>query len=286
MATRSVEENVKKARSAFFKMGGIGAFQGDLSPLSTKSVITTCVLPVLLYGCENWILSERNMVKLNSAVGELCKRALRWPRHFSNTAAMVVLGLDSARVSVLMRKLFFLYRLLDGRENVGSVVMSTLIDDVESVVLVQECRDLEEKFGTAFADCFLRDKGTVSMCEVKEKLRRLDREMLLEKCDVMYPVVADIERKVGWRHLWETALDLGYRHTRGLQALSRLMCHHGRGMKPCPLCDSELSTSLLDHVLAVHDNKLRVGLTSSDIVERLLTNDIKFVYCFWSLFFV
>ena len=56
MATRSVEENVKKAWSAFFKMGSIGAFQGDLSPLSTKSVINTCVLPVLLYGCENWIL--------------------------------------------------------------------------------------------------------------------------------------------------------------------------------------------------------------------------------------
>ena len=64
-------------------------------------MITTCVLPVLLYGCENWILSEGNMVKLNSAVGELCKQALRWPQHFSNTAAMVVLGSDSARVSVL-----------------------------------------------------------------------------------------------------------------------------------------------------------------------------------------
>ena len=109
--------------------------------------------------------------------------------------------------------------------------------------------------------------------------------MLLEKC-MMYPVVADIERKIGWRHLWETALDLGYRHTRDLQALSRLMCHHGRGMKPCPLCDCELSTtSLLDHVLAVHDDKIRVfGLTPSNIVERLLSNDIKFVYCFWSLF--
>ena len=72
-------------------------------------------------------------------------------------------------------------------------------------------------------------------------------------------MVADIERKIGWRHLWEIALDLGYRHTRGLQAL-RLMCHHGRGIKPCPLCDCKLmSISLLDHVLAVHDNKLQIG---------------------------
>ena len=65
MATRCVEENAKKARGAFFKLGGIGTFQGDLSPLSTNSVIDTCVLPVLLYGSENWFLSEGNLVKLN-----------------------------------------------------------------------------------------------------------------------------------------------------------------------------------------------------------------------------
>ena len=49
LATKSVEENVKKARRAFFHFGSIGAFQGDLSPLSTKSFIEVCVIPVLLY---------------------------------------------------------------------------------------------------------------------------------------------------------------------------------------------------------------------------------------------
>ena len=130
----------------------------------------------------------------------------------------------------------------------------------------------------------MRDEGVVSICEVKKELRRLDRTLLLEKCDVTYPIIADIERKVGWRHLWETALDLGFRHTRGLQALSRLMCHHGRGMKLCPLCDCELSMSLLDHVLAVHGDKLRNRLTTSEIVEQLLVADIQFVYYFWCLF--
>ncbi len=53
---------------------------------------------------------------MNSAVGELCKRALRWPQQFSNTAAMIVLGMDSATVNVLTRKLGVLHNLLDGRE--------------------------------------------------------------------------------------------------------------------------------------------------------------------------
>ena len=56
-AKKAVEENVMKARRSFL-MYPMGAFQGDLSPLSTRSVIETCVVPVLLYGCENWILSD------------------------------------------------------------------------------------------------------------------------------------------------------------------------------------------------------------------------------------
>ena len=45
------------------------------------------------------------------------------------------------------------------------------MDDVESVVLIRECRGLEEEFGTDFTDCFLRDRSAASICEVKEKLR-------------------------------------------------------------------------------------------------------------------
>ena len=50
LASRAVEENIQKARRAFFHFGSIGAFQDDLSPLSIRSVVETCVVPVLLYG--------------------------------------------------------------------------------------------------------------------------------------------------------------------------------------------------------------------------------------------
>ena len=55
LTSHAVEENIQKARQAFFHFGSIRGFQGDLSPLSTRSVVETCVVPVLLYGCENWI---------------------------------------------------------------------------------------------------------------------------------------------------------------------------------------------------------------------------------------
>ena len=69
--------NIGKARRSFFLHGSIGAFQGDLNPLSTRSIIETCVLPVLLSGCENWILSSKCHVELESFIGEMAKRALK-----------------------------------------------------------------------------------------------------------------------------------------------------------------------------------------------------------------
>ena len=43
-------ENVKKARRSFFHYGGIGVFQGDLSPLSFRSVVEVwcCCMDVIL----------------------------------------------------------------------------------------------------------------------------------------------------------------------------------------------------------------------------------------------
>ena len=54
-----------------------------------------CVLPVLSYGCENWLLSEVSIVKLESFQGELAKRMLKWIKHISNTAACITTRLQS-----------------------------------------------------------------------------------------------------------------------------------------------------------------------------------------------
>ena len=66
--------------------------------------------PVLLYGCENWLLSDVLIDQLNCLLGELAKRALKWPKHHSNTAAMVALGIELAEARMLERKLGFLAR--------------------------------------------------------------------------------------------------------------------------------------------------------------------------------
>ena len=80
--SKSIEENINKARQAFFHFSSIGVFCGDISPLSSRSVLETCVMPILLYGSENWILTESIPKKLESLQGELAKRILKWPNTY------------------------------------------------------------------------------------------------------------------------------------------------------------------------------------------------------------
>ena len=69
MATRAVEENIKKAFSCMVALV-CSNFLGDLSPLSSWSVVEVCVMPscfmvvrtgLFLRSCrDNWNLSERD----------------------------------------------------------------------------------------------------------------------------------------------------------------------------------------------------------------------------------
>ena len=82
-ASKQVDENIKKARRTLFHYGTLGTFQGNLNPLSTGSIIQTCVMPVLMYGSENWVLTDKSIVQLESFLREMAKRAkraLKWLR--------------------------------------------------------------------------------------------------------------------------------------------------------------------------------------------------------------
>ena len=75
----------------------------------------------------------------------------------------------------------------------------------------------------------------VGMKEVKKIVKEVDRKLLLSRCRGKAPMVASVGEDGGWLRLWDEALNLGERHTKGLKNLSRVLSHHGRGSKPCPL---------------------------------------------------
>ena len=140
----TIEHNVVKARKVFFGYGSIGAYQGAISPLSCRSLIETCVVPILLYGCENWSLCDSSLKILNSFLGEFCKRILKLPKWYSNTASMIVLDCPSAEARCLTWKLCFLRRITDQSsashaDTLSSRILLALSDDIESVCLIREC---------------------------------------------------------------------------------------------------------------------------------------------------
>ena len=85
-ATKAVDEAIKKARRAFFAYGAMGAFQGKLNPLSGKTIFDTCVVPVLLFGSENWILTDSHLDQLEAFQGEIGRRILKLSKFHSTLA--------------------------------------------------------------------------------------------------------------------------------------------------------------------------------------------------------
>ena len=67
-----------KVKQAFFHYKGTGVFQGDLNPLSSRLVLVMYVIPTLLNGCENWLMTQALVdQRMELFQGELVKRSLK-----------------------------------------------------------------------------------------------------------------------------------------------------------------------------------------------------------------
>ena len=67
--------------------------------------------------------------------------------------------------------------------------MRSLSDDVESLCLVKDCRELEIYYGTNLTDT---DADTISRLAIRKTLLVLDRDKLVEKCSMKSPSIACI----------------------------------------------------------------------------------------------
>ena len=118
---------------------------------------------------------------------------------------------------------------------VESATMHSLLDYPDSICIVRECRELEPSFRTQFTDQLLAEADNVSVRGIKNQLLEIDKEIMLATCDTKAPLIADVCKCSGaWPAVWDSARHLGSRHTLGLQSLTRLLAHHGRGSSPCP----------------------------------------------------
>ena len=149
-ASLYVNENIKKARKAFFAIGSLGAFQGELNPLSTSNIFETCNLLVQLYGYETCSLDTSCLSALESFQCEIGRRILRLPKHYSGNAVCICLHWPSMSTQIFLRKILFLSKLLCySKDTLSSRVFTCLaIEDIYNTSIVQQCRILESQLGT------------------------------------------------------------------------------------------------------------------------------------------
>ena len=99
-------------------------------------------------------------------------------------------------------------------------------------------------------------------------------------------MIASVGEDGGWLWLWDEALNLGERHTKGLKNLSRVLSHHGRGSKPCPLYDwTPEEENVFEHIILRHGEELGLkGMKHDEVLQNLKLSDLKFVYVFYKMY--
>ena len=124
----------------FFANGQLGAFHGFLNPLSSRSIVECCILPVLLYGSETWVLNNSSLQVLDSFQAELGRRILKLPKFSSNTVPLLVLNWPSMCARILCNKLSFLFQVCNGESTSLStqVFRSLAVSDVSSMSIVKQ----------------------------------------------------------------------------------------------------------------------------------------------------
>ena len=272
-STRSIEENILKARRAFFALGAIDIFQGSCNPLTARSIFNIYVLPILLYGCEAWFLTDPLLHKLESFQGEVGRRILRLPRCYNNLSVRIGLRWPSFKVLILLRKLTFLANLLSkDTQCVSSRLFWSLVaEDPLCISLVQQCKEMELSYGTNFWDQCLKTPEIATRTVGKAKTVLLDADwqstLSIAGSHPSLTYISDESVVNEWCNVWNEALEYGTKGTKTGQNIFRILCRPVFGDRMCPHCSSPITEQMFaDHMVTSHN--LPLNSIMSNICSR------------------
>ena len=280
-ASESISTNISKARRAFFGLGSTGVFHGKLNPLSGSSIFETCIIPILLYGSETWLLDSSCIRALEKFQCEIGRRILKLSKFHANDVIRIALHWPSVATRVLLRKLSFLSKLLTNSNDIlSSRIFTTLaMDEIYSISVVQQCRMLEAPLSTDIVNqCLTSPNNAVKIVHSNKKfLLKCDYDILISTA-MMHPSVepiAKIASIVSWRKIWDGALDYGVKGTYCGQAILRELGRPVFGDKLCHLCKEPI-TCFSSHLCNSHPT-LVCHESLSSIVNKIAAADISFV---------
>ena len=206
---------------------------------------------------------------------------------FSNTAAKIALGLPSMHSICTIRKLKYLSRVIAMEDGVSHCAFCSLVDDVESLCLVRECRELEERYGVDYTSKILTTDPEDRHPVIKDLVRAIGKEDLalqLQSASEMEHL-CKIANTVGWKKLWDHVLDHGEACITSLKNLVRIVSYPRHTASPCPLCEgAELSIPLPIHIMEKHSNTTESWDTLFNSLLNLNSSLYSHLLCFHNLF--
>ena len=206
------------------------------------------MIPVLLFGCENWMLTDSMLHQLESFQGEIGRRILKLSKYHSTLSTRLALRWPSVTARMLVRKLSLLSKVSAKGNSIGSQIFSSSPQD--SLRLVQECRAMEGKLSC--------QDSTHAMLSAQSTLREIKQEVLQadwEACTTeasrhnSTAIASRIASDTSWMKLWDMALDYEPRGTDSLQALYRELT---RPPGICHLCGVTMDVSYFHHYTFSH----------------------------------
>ena len=262
MPHKAITENIAKARRAFFAYGSIGAFHGDLNPLSARAIVEACVMPVLLFGCESWYLTDTALDVLERFQCEIGRKILRLSHFHSNVSVRTGLDWPSIRARILIRKLSYLRKLVKSDEKKLStqIFRTFAASDTSQLTLVQQCRYLEESYNIHVTNEIVTCPE--SWQDINKRVLASDKLLRLEQCHQHQSLkhLSTLVPEISWLKVWDNTLDHGVRGTKAALCLFSTLCRPLFGDRMCPCCCQtiEVNLSYLQHLTTAHA-ELRLG---------------------------
>ena len=231
-----------------------------LNPLTARDLCETCVFPVLLFGCENWILNNQLVEKLESFQSQLGKRILRLSKTTANMTPLIALRWPSVRARVVCRKLGFLQRAIKNESGLSSEVLRAIAaDDIKTSLAVKQCSELEKPFQTSHTD------HTITAGLMGEEVGDPSRDIMVKDWYVTisqaekHPSITHLTtfaRQSSWMKVWDYALDRGSAGTNRALAVLKLVSAPVYGDRRCmlPSCQSpvESTDTMINHFIKEH----------------------------------
>ena len=249
----------------------MGVFQGHLNPLSSRSVVETCVMSVLLFGSESWYLSDTALDGLERFQGWIGKRILRLTRFHSNTTVHIGLDWPSMRARVLMRKLNYLRRLVGVSEDkLSSQIFHAFAGrDVSELTIIEQCRHLESVYEINFTSEILTSAD--SWASIQKRILSADKELRVNRANTRRSLkhLSAIHSEISWLKIWDMVLDYGIQGSKSALCLFGTLSHPLFGDRPCPRCKTSIpeNVTYLEHLTCNHQE---LELSSVEKIMELL----------------